>query len=228
MHKASILYAEDDTVTRENYALVLQRYFGTVYQADDGEEALSLYYSKKPDALMLDINMPGMDGLEVVETIRKKNRTIPILILTAHSDREKLFKAIPLGLTAYLLKPLKDADFKEAVGKVLNRLRADESIFLAGAFVYDKVQRELLYGDKPLKLSKKEKQLLALLSDRPGHFITQDAIISEIWFDEAPDVSHARKLTQLIYRLHMKLAEIQGEKVSIVENSYAFGYRLIV
>ena len=228
MHKASILYAEDDTVTRENYTLVLQRYFERVYQAGDGKEALELYYCKKPDALMLDINMPHIDGLEVVETVRSEDKSIPILMLTAHSDREKLFRAIPLGLTAYLLKPLKDVDFKEAVGKVLEQLRAERTIPLADGFSYDRTNGELLYEKKPIKLSKKEKHLIALLAEHPGHFVTQEILIPEIWFDETTDTSHIGKLTQLVYRLHMKLSEIKGEKAVIVENSYAFGYRLIV
>lgn len=228
MHKASILYAEDDTVTRENYALVLQRYFETVHQACNGKEALEIYYSKKPDALMLDINMPHIDGLEVVETIRREDKAIPILILTAHSDREKLFKAIPLGLTAYLLKPLKDADFKEALGKVFGQLQRDENVYLTDAFVYAKRNGELHYKGRLVKLSKKEKQLLDFLARKPGHFIAQDTLIAQIWFDETSDASHVVKLAQLVYRLHIKLSEIKGGKCAIVENSYAFGYRLIV
>jgi len=228
MHKASILYVEDDTVTRENYALVLQHYFERVYQACDGREALDLYYSIKPDALMLDINMPHIDGLKVVERVRSEDKSIPILILTAYSDKEKLLHAIPLGLTAYLLKPLKDADFKEAIAKVLEHLCVDRSIPLADGFVYDKIDSEMLYERKPVKLAKKEKRMLALLAEQPGYFITQKTLIYEIWFDETPDESHAAKLTQLVYRLHMKLSDIKGKKSAVIENSYALGYRLIV
>ena len=228
MYKASILYAEDDTVTRENYALVLQHYFDKVYAAQDGKEALDLYHSEKPDVLMLDINLPYIDGLEIVEAVRSQDKSIPILILTAYSDREKLVRAIPLGLTAYLLKPVKDTEFKEAIGKIFNKLTANKSIFLPNTFVYDKESQVLLYSGQPLKLSRKEKHLLSLLADRPGHFITQDILITEIWVDETIDESHAGKLSQLIYRLHMKLSDIKGEKTVIIENSYAFGYRLVV
>jgi len=228
MHKTSILYAEDDQVTRENYALVLKHYFSKVYEAKDGKEAMDLYYREKPDALVLDISMPHIDGLEMVETIRRKNKLIPILILTAHSDKDKLLKAIPLGLTAYLVKPMKGNDFTEAIRKILGELDTDKRILLAGTFVYDKEHQELFYRNKLVKLSKMEKSLLSLLADQAGHFITQDLLLSEIWFNEAFNESHTSKLTQLIYRLHTKLSEVRGKKTVIIENSYSFGYRLII
>ena len=228
MLKPTILYAEDDQVMRENYALALKHYFGEVYTAKDGEEALALYYSEKPDALMLDINMPRIDGLEVIEAIRKENTDIPIVVLSAHSDREKLLKAIPLGLTRYLVKPAKDESFREAIGMLLGQLKNRGVIALGNDLEYDKAHQELVYQNTPVKLSQKEKRLLFLLADdRAGHFISQDLLIADIWFSDEIDETHIGKLSQLIYRLHTKLSERTGEKMLIVENSYALGYRLI-
>ena len=227
MNKTSILYAEDDRVTRENYALVLKSYFSKVHTAKDGKEALALYYSEKPDALMLDINMPIMDGLEVIEAVRKENSEIPIVVLSAHSDREKLLRAIPLGLTRYLVKPAKDESFREALTAILQQTENKDIVLLGNDLRYNKTHQELVYRNAPVKLSQKEKRLLYLLADRAGHFIPQDLLITDIWFNDEIDETHIGKLSQLIYRLHIKLSEITGEKMLIIENSYAHGYRLI-
>jgi len=106
LHKPTLLYAEDDQESRENYAYILHTDFDTVYQAADGKEALRLYHEHSPDIVLLDINMPLLDGLGVAEAIRKENQTIPIVMLTGHSDRERLLKAVNLKLSAYLLKPV--------------------------------------------------------------------------------------------------------------------------
>ena len=227
MNKISILYAEDDRVTRENYALVLKSYFGKVHTAKDGKEALALYRSEKPDALLLDINMPSIDGLEVIDAVRKENSEIPIVVLSAHSDREKLLRAIPLGLTRYLVKPVKDESFREALTVILQQLENKDILTFGTDLEYDKVHQELIYQNRPVKLSQKENRLLYLLADRAGHFIPQDLLIADIWFDDDIDGTHIGKLSQLIYRLHTKLTEKTGDKVVIVENSYAHGYRLV-
>ena len=113
MYKPTVLYAEDDPQSRQNYAFVLEEYFSNVYIAKDGKEALDIYYNKKPDILLLDISMPYINGLEVATKVRKENKNIPIIMLTAHADKENLLAAIPLKLTDYLLKPIDDKNLKK-------------------------------------------------------------------------------------------------------------------
>ena len=79
-----MLYAEDDQESRGNYAFVLKKYFHKVYTAGDGREALNIYYEKKPDILLLDVNMPYLDGLDVAKNVREKDKYTPIIMLTAH------------------------------------------------------------------------------------------------------------------------------------------------
>ena len=90
MHKLTLLYAEDDNETRENYAFVLKQYFHKVYTAKDGKEALSIYNEMKPDILLLDISMPLVNGLDMAKEVRRYNETIPIIMRTAHSEHDKL------------------------------------------------------------------------------------------------------------------------------------------
>ncbi|NOR57562.1 MAG: response regulator, partial [Sulfurimonas sp.] len=94
--KFSILYAEDDERIREKYAKFLRLYFKDVYEATNGKEALELYDENRPDVIILDINMPIINGLEVAKIIRRRDNETQLIILSAYSDREKLLVATEL------------------------------------------------------------------------------------------------------------------------------------
>jgi len=227
MPRPTILYAEDDQVTRENYSLALEQYFHKVYTAKDGKEALALYYKERPDVLLLDVNMPCIDGLEIVKIIREKDTKTLIVILTAHSDKERLLKAIPLGLTQYLVKPVKDDLFRKTIYALLAQVKAKETVSLSDGFIWDQTYNELTYRRIPVNLSQKEMLLISLLAASPGHYLSHEMLISDIWYGEEIDTSHTNKLAQLVYRLNTKLREKSREKVFLIENSYALGYRLL-
>ena len=123
MSELTLLYAEDDLQSRENYAFVLEEYFSKVYLAEDGREALELYHDKKPDILLLDISMPFIDGLDVAKAVREENREIPIIILTAHSEQSKLMRALSLRLEEYLLKPIDDEKLQKVILKAINKIQ---------------------------------------------------------------------------------------------------------
>lgn len=227
MIERSILYAEDDPVVRENYSLILRSFFEIIHTAADGEEALRTYRRRCPDAILLDINMPRLDGLALAKIIRQEDPMIPIVILTAHSEKERLLDAIPLGLRRYLLKPVKDKEFRKSMLEILNLLDHRRLIALREkGFSWDCKAQELLCRGERIKLSKKERRLLCILSESPGSFIEKERLIVEIWKEENVDASHSGKLAQLIYRLHGKISERYGREVTLIENSYSLGYRL--
>ena len=227
MYKPTMLYAEDDQVTRENYTFALKKYFQEVYTAGDGKEALMIYHKVKPDVLLLDINMPYMNGLDMVEEIREYDKKTPIVMITAYSDREKLLKAIPLGLFQYLIKPIRDDVFRDTMRELIEQVTIKELIYLKDGFVWNKVHSELLYQQKYISLSEKENFLLTILAGSVGHYFSQDTLISDIWQGEDINASHERKLIQLIYRLNKKITSSTGLTTLLVENSYALGYRLL-
>jgi len=227
MPNLTILYAEDDQITRENYALALEQYFHKVYTAKDGKEALALYYKEKPDVLLLDINMPYIDGLEMVKTIREEDKETPVVLLTAHSDKEKLLKAIPLGLTQYLVKPIKDDIFRKTMYELISKVKRKDIFNLKNGFTWDQTHNELSYKKTPIGLSQKENHLMTLLAASLGHYVSNELLISEIWYGEKIDESHAKKLAQLVYRLHTKITVQTEQNTLLVENSYALGYRLL-
>ena len=119
-NELTLLYIEDDTEILENVSFLLSRFVKKVYTAVDGEEALKVYTEQKPDILVTDINIPKINGLEVAECIRKENKEIPIIIISAYDDDEQLKKAKEIGVSTYVKKPFTLSDLKDAITKAIN------------------------------------------------------------------------------------------------------------
>ncbi|OQX49718.1 MAG: hypothetical protein B5M46_04050 [Epsilonproteobacteria bacterium 4484_20] len=226
MHKPTVLYAEDDRDTRENFITLLHQYFGTVYTAGDGKEALELYREHAPDILLLDITMPQLNGLDLAKIIRQDDPDIPIVILSAYSDREKLLSAVNLKLEAYLLKPLDETRFKETMSRLIKQIQEKEITSLGKHLTWDKNYTNLTYKGEPIKLTKKERLLLEILTKHIGKYVSNDELIIHIWQDDIPDHSHDNKLIQLIYRVNKKLTQKLSLDTHLIENSYTLGYRI--
>ena len=99
-----ILFIEDEEAIRANYVKYLQRHFRNVYEAQDGEEAYEIYKKKKPHILVVDINIPKLNGIELLKKIREDDHTTKALMLTSHTDTNYLLDAASLQLTKYLIK----------------------------------------------------------------------------------------------------------------------------
>ena len=224
MHNYTILYAEDETQTRRNYSRYLERYFARVYAVSDGEEALEAYRTYHPDILLLDINMPQRNGLEVAKIVRKEDKTTRILILTAHLERDKLLFATELGLTKYLPKPIQRNALKAALTEAvvqLEELREIQMILSLGeGYSWHPVTRQLLYFAEQVKLTRYEMALLELLTSKPEQIFSTDEIALHLWNDDVEAVSQPRKIKDIIKRLRKKLP------VGVIENVYGVGFRL--
>ncbi len=226
MYNLRILYAEDDPLALENMALILKEMFSDVYLAQNGKEALELYRKKQPDIVLIDNYMPMINGFEVIKQIRKNDTKTPIVVLTAHDDKAELKAAIPLGLEEYLVKPVDIQELTALMEKTAQKLLQNRDIQLTDSLRWDRARQELLFDNKLLKLTKKEKQAVTFLIDHLNKYVASDTLIYHIWEDELPDESHNNKLIQLIYRINKKVAEVTGTPYKLIENSYALGYRI--
>ena len=221
----SILYAEDDVEVRKNYVLFLENYFDNIYEAGDGKEALKIYKNKKPSVILTDITMPEVDGLEFVKTIRKTDFTTPIIILSAHSQKEYLFEAIKLNLVDYLIKPIKRAEFKNIIESTINNVSKkfehaeDERIIISKTTYWDRSSRLFFYKNKIVDLIKNERILFELLLKKKNEVVTPTDIALYVWDDEDTIVNDA-SIRNLVKRLRKKLP------VDIIHSIYGSGYLL--
>jgi DNA-binding response OmpR family regulator len=223
-NKPTLLYAEDDKESQENYAFILNEYFGKIYLASNGEEALNLFNRHQPDMLLLDISMPLLNGLDLVEIIRKNHPDIPIVMLTAHSDRERLLKAVDLKLDGYLLKPVNVTQLKETLLALIDRKQKQNSIYFGTDLLWN--GHDLFFKKESIKLTKKERLLIQYLCEQPGQYVSHDDLIIHIWNDEIPDFKHNKNLIQLVYRLNKKVNPMMPSHHIFIENSYKHGYKI--
>lgn len=224
MDSHTILYAEDEEQTRLNYTHYLNRIFKEVYSANNGEEVLKLYEKHKPDILLLDINMPKINGLTVAKTIRIKDKKTRIIILTAHLEQDKLLFAAELNLTKYLPKPISRNNLKRALSEAVTQLeelnKNSDLIYFDDNYVWNKKSRKLKHGDEDIKLTKYEILLLELLGSKQNRIFTLDEISFHLWSDVEDLELNTTKLKDIIKRIRKKLPK------NSIENIYAAGYKL--
>jgi len=126
--KLTILVVEDDSTTREAIVDFLDTFFENILSANNGEEGLKLYTSNKIDIVFTDINMPVLGGLDFIAKIRETNSSIPILILSAHTEADYFTQSIKYGVDGYLLKPFDMQQFLVVTSKVVKRINADKEL----------------------------------------------------------------------------------------------------
>ncbi|MDW8394536.1 MAG: response regulator transcription factor [Chitinophagales bacterium] len=184
--KPKILIADDELNVLDFLAYNLERegYFPLL--ARNGEEALRLAKSERPDLLLLDIIMPDPDGFAVAEHLRSlaDQKNLLIVFLTAKSDEESQLKAFQLGADDYITKPIMPRLLMCRI-KALLRRRMDSQVLENrmefGSLIIDREKRLVISDNMPVTLARKEFDLLALLAGRPGKVFQRDEIMKNVW-----------------------------------------------
>lgn len=178
-----ILYVEDDEIARENGIEYLENYFELIYDASDAIKALQLYEKYKPDIIITDIQMPKLNGLEFVKRIRQKDKKTQVIVITAFCDKSYLLKAIELQLVKYLVKPVNEKEFEEALFLCINALKSDETniIKLDEKTYFDTYNKNLVINDEIVKLRTKELEFLLLLIKNKNRYVSYEEIENYVW-----------------------------------------------
>ncbi len=217
----SVLIAEDEEQLLSSMTEYLQIFFEHVYVARDGISALSVYENKKPNIIIADINMPHLDGLSMIEKIREKDKTTKIIITTAHSEKEKLFKAIKLHLVTYLVKPVKSDELKELLLNIVEDLRKNsDNIALKNGFYWNQKRKILFNEENEVDLKEKEKKVLDFMCSHPNQTVSAIDIYNHIYEDQPERDFSSNSITSLIKRLRPKLPE------DTIASIYGVGYIL--
>jgi len=183
LKKYSILYVEDDLAIQANIKEYLQSFFNIVYIASDGKFALEIYQKFYPDVLLLDINIPYIDGIKLAKQIRIHDKKVKIVILTGHTEKERLLQATELKLTKYLVKPVSPRHFKETMKVLAQELEESPSYLLSICknCLWNKKEKQLYFNQKPILLLEKEQRLLELFLKKPNQCITYVDIMIALW-----------------------------------------------
>ena len=227
MKSISLLYIEDDLDIREIYLNSIKEEVSSIHCASDGEEGYEAYLSYRPDIILLDINMPKLDGLSLAKKIRENDSNVKIIITTAYAEQEKLLQAIELYLIKYLLKPIDPTTLKEALQKAKREISLEQEehdkkrvIYSLDAFITWDFEAEKLYEKGiEIKLTKNERRLLKLLSTDKDKVFTFFDIFNHISYDNFDKEYDANQVRALVKLLRKKVP-----KESII-NIYGEGYR---
>lgn len=233
-----VLIVDDEPTIREMVGLNLRREGIEVFHAATGEEALQMLADHRPDAMVLDIMMPGMDGFEVCRRVRDVS-TIPILLLSARGEEVDRVVGLEMGADDYLTKPFAMRELVARVRAMLRRVRMTtsapqsgsvpaathkEEVIRAGDIEIDVPRRQATVNRAAISLKPKEFDLLLYFARHPGIVLHRDALIREVWGYEFPVDSrtvdvHVRWLRQKIETdpsLPLRIETVRGH-----------GYRLV-
>jgi len=219
--KIKVLYVEDDDIARENGLEYLENYFENLYEASNALTALKLYDEIKPEIIITDIQMPKLNGLEFIKNIRKKDKKTQVIVLSAYSNKDYLFSAIELGLVKYLIKPIKEKEFDEALNLCIKYIENDDSniIHLPENFTFDLYNKTLVKNGELVKLRAKELELLFLLLSNKNRYVTYEEIENFVWKDS---VMTKDALKTLMKNLKTKIPK------DIIQNLSRAGYKIDV
>ncbi|MDY0232643.1 MAG: response regulator transcription factor [Sulfurimonas sp.] len=210
-----VLFVEDE----ENIARLLKEAIGDSFYsftiAKDGRDGLEMFEKISPDIVITDINMPKMSGLEMANEIKKINQNIPIIILSAFSDKEKFLGAIDTGVAKYFLKPYEPDEILNYISSIADEL-GSKTVELCDGYSYNKTTHALYKDARFVALSKNESKFFRLLVENENSIIDDETIKQSIWGESVSD----ERLRTFVRRLRAKTSK------TLIINIKGAGYKL--
>lgn len=196
----TLLYAEDEEGIRKPMANSLSYYLKEVIEAKNGEEGLEQYDARRPDIILTDLRMPVRDGLYMVKEIRKNDRKTPILMITAHTDKEYLLSAIELKIEKYLVKPVAHDELLSALKICVEEIESDRTLFFeCSGCKFDFKNRLLVHSNgQQVELTYKESDFLELLLRKKGIVVSYNEIEMNVWKEECMSIAALRTLVKTL------------------------------
>lgn len=217
-----ILIVDDDKSLAEMVGIVLRSEGFEAIYAPSGDTALKVFESQKPDLVLLDLMLPGVDGIEVCREIRKTSG-VPIIMLTAKGDATDVVYGLETGADDYVIKPFNP---KELIARIRARLRpiAEEEVteLRIGDLFIDTVGHEVKRGEEQIMLTPLEFQLLVTLARKPKQVYSREALLEEVWGYRYK--ADTRLVNVHVQRLRAKV-EQDPDNPKVVATVRGIGYR---
>lgn len=213
-----ILYVEDEDFIRKNAIEYLSFYSDFVYEAVDGIDGYEKYLEIKPDIIICDIIMPKLDGLELIEKIRKQDKETKIIVATARLDTKFLLKAVELGLVKYITKPLEEKKLIDTLNKAVLLIRENDSniIKLVNSIIFDTLNKTVFQEETQINLTKKELMFIEVCAKNKNRATTYQELESYVWEGYMSEDA----LRSVIKSLRKKLSK------DVLINISGIGYKL--
>jgi two-component system, OmpR family, KDP operon response regulator KdpE len=224
---AKILIVDDAQQVRRVLRTALSAEGYTIFEAGTGEEALEAVRQSTPDAILLDVNMPGMGGLETCRELRR-TMDVPIVMLTVrNAERDKVL-ALDAGADDYVVKPFGMAELLARAHAAMRRhvrVSTGEPVVKVGPLAIDLAARIVTINGARVMLTPKEYRLLQLLAQHAGNVVTHQFLLKEVW--GSPHLHDTHYLRIFVRKLRQKI-EVDPTQPRILLTELGVGYRLVV
>ncbi|WP_419769822.1 MAG: response regulator transcription factor [Candidatus Marinarcus sp.] len=218
LKKLKVLLVEDEVKLSKFLKDAIGEYFADFAIAEDGNDGIKKFKKLKPDVIITDIMMPNLDGLEMSKAIRKIKKDTHVIVLSAHSHKDKLLKAIDIGINKYFIKPFDTDEVLLYLNNIAQEIKSLNTIKINSTYSYDKSSRSLYFNGVIMKLSKRERDFFHLLMSHQNAIVDAEKIKQMLWSDEndVPD----ERLRTFIKRLRAKTSK------TLIDNISGQGYIL--
>lgn len=218
-----VMVVDDDQDLSEMLGIVLTGAGIDVDLVSRGDEALDVFRNNPPDLVLLDVMLPGLDGIEVCRLIRAESM-VPIIMLSAKGDSHDVVRGLEAGADDYMVKPFKHPS--ELVARIRTRLRRTNTeisgLLTIGDLAIDVTAHQVQRGERQIALTRLEFDLLVALAKEPGRVFSRDALLSEVWgYRHSTDT---RLVNVHVQRLRAKI-EHDTERPEIVVTVRGIGYK---
>jgi two-component system response regulator MtrA len=222
---ASILLVEDDASVREAVTMALEGDGHRVETAVSGDEALARWRRSRPDLVLLDVMLPGADGLEVCRTVRREDQ-VPIIMLTARSDPIDVVLGLESGADDYVTKPFETRVLLARIKAVLRRQSSEpqDRVMRYGRLLVDPLGMAVTRDDEEVRLTPTELRLLLELARRPGQVFTRDLLLERVW--DYSYLGDSRLVDVCVQRLRAKV-EDDPARPTLIQTVRGVGYKLV-
>lgn len=225
-----VLIVEDDVDMSRLLRLDLERHGYEVATATNGLDGLRMFHDVRPELVVLDVALPGMDGMTVCQRIRELSN-VPILIMTAHAvTEEEMAEGLNLGADEYMIKPLRNLEFHARINALLRRAQlTNESStqnmrYVDEHLVVDVDARRVVVDDEEIRLTPTEFKLLATFVRHRGQVLTFQQLLEQVWGYEYSTEHHYPR----IYVSHLRRkVEPDPKNPVYIQNEYGVGYRFV-
>ncbi|EFV4304088.1 response regulator transcription factor, partial [Campylobacter jejuni] len=213
-----ILVVEDEVKARESMINILSERFSKVIGAQNGDEGLKKFKKFKPDLVITDIAMPIMDGLDMAREIKEISDDVPIVVLSAYSEKERLLRSIDIGIDKYLIKPVDIEELFKVLDYLIGeKIEANMLVKISEEYQFNKTKRTLIHNGKEIVLTKKELAFISLLLKQPGVLVLHEDIKKNVWIGEHVSDTAVRTF---IKRVRDKVGE------DFIKNVPSLGYKI--
>jgi two-component system KDP operon response regulator KdpE len=224
--KATALVIDDEPQIRKLLRIVLEQEHYRALESDNGRHGLSEIALRRPDVVLLDLGLPDIDGLAVLERLREWSK-VPVLVLSVRDGPEDKVAALDAGADDYVTKPFEATELLARLRAIQRRVpvSAESSHFEAGHLAIDFNSHTVTVEGREIKLTATEYALLKLLALHAGKVVTQKQLLREIWGPNAEEQSQYLR----VYMMHLrKKIEISEGPDRLLRTESGIGYRLVI